>query len=139
MIRMFQESDYPMVQQWWVEHGWTPVPFGMLPKLGVIWGADGDDLAAGWLYMDNSVGVCMLEWVVSNPVAPGAGVVRAISHIVKFLSAEAIRLNYSVMLTTCRQESLARLYERQGFKKTDSEMIHLVKGLTKEDDDGGSI
>jgi len=38
-------------------------------------------------------------------------------------------MNYTVMLTTCKQESLAKVYEKSGFLQTDSEMIHLVQNL----------
>ena len=38
-------------------------------------------------------------------------------------------MGYTVMLTTCKQESLAKVYEKTGFQRTDSNMIHLVQLL----------
>jgi hypothetical protein len=127
MIRMFKSEDYPMVKSWWEAHGWPPVPGEILPKLGVIWEHEGVPVVAAWLYMDNSVGVCMLEWLVAAPDAPGKAVLRGIRHVVSFLQEEASRMDYNVMLTTCKQESLAKVYQKNGFNRTDDSMIHLIK------------
>lgn len=123
------EADYPMVSEWWIAHGWNAVPVGVLPKLGIIAEMDGGPVAAGWLYMDNSIGVSMLEWMVSNPEAKPKSVYRSIKAIAEFLKGQAKEFGYSVMLTTCKQESLARVYEKAGFQRTDTEMIHLVQTL----------
>jgi hypothetical protein len=128
MIREYRSEDYPMLLKWWQGHGWQGVPEAILPKLGVVWEDDGRPVAAAWLYMDNSIGVCMLEWLVADPEAPGKAVLTAIRHITRFLQERASELNYNVMLTTCRQESLARVYEKiGGFTRTDDGMIHLIK------------
>jgi hypothetical protein len=86
-------------------------------------------IASGWLYMDNSVGVSILEWMVANPKANPKAVYRSIKAIVEFLKNQAKEMNYTVMLTTCKQESLAKVYEKNGFLRTDSEMIHLMQPL----------
>jgi len=83
--------------------------------------------------MDNSgSGVCMLEWVVSNPSAPGRDAMRGINAVTEFLTIAARDMGYTFMLTTCRQESLAKVHQRNGFFKTDEGMIHLAK-ILKED------
>jgi len=123
------EIDYPIVKDWWVGHGWNAVPLAVLPKLGVMAILDGKPIASGWLYMDNSVGVCMLEWMVANPAASGKSVYRSIKAIVEFLKKQAKEMDYAVMLTTCKQQSLAKVYEKSGFLRTDSEMIHFIQPL----------
>jgi hypothetical protein len=123
------EIDYPIVSQWWINHGWSAVPLGVLPKLGIVAELGGEPVAAGWLYMDNSIGVSMLEWVVANPEAKPRSVYKSIKAIVEFLKGQAMAFGYAVMLTTCKQESLARIYEKTGFHRTDSEMIHFVQTL----------
>lgn len=129
-LKMFEpETDYPIVKEWWVGHGWNAVPLAVLPKLGIVANLDSGPVAAGWLYMDNSIGVSIMEWVVSNPEAKPKSVYRSIKAIVDFLKGQAKSLGYSVMLTTCKQESLARVYEKTGFLRTDSEMIHLIQPL----------
>lgn len=131
-LRQFDATDYEAVAAWWSGHGWNPVPQAMLPRLGVIaffCSNKIEDAAAGWLYMDNSVGVCMLEWLVSNPDCAPRDVVRALGHVCDYLTAEAQACGYRAMLTTCRQEGLAKFHERRGFARTDENMIHLVKPL----------
>lgn len=120
---------YPELESWWRGHGWPAVPLAILPRLGVLASHGTRPVAAAWLYMDNSVGVSMLEWTVTNPSAAPREAAVAISRIVEFLQQEARALDYGVMLTTCRQESLARLLQRAGFRETDREMIHLVATL----------
>lgn len=127
--RIYEPADYPIVQGWWIGHGWPPVPEQMLPKLGLIISSDDADLAAGWLYMDNSVGVCMLEWVVSNPDARPFDSVRAIRELGMLMEQEARRMGYWVMMTSCKQPALAKLWVKMGYLETDGSMIHLMKGL----------
>lgn len=121
-LRIVTPEDYPMLESWWKGHDWPAVPQKILPRLGVVYG----DTAAGWLYLDNSVGVAMMEWLVTNPAARPLVAVRALSGVVQFLKSEAKRMDYSVILTTCRQPALARLLERNGFVTTDTGMTHLL-------------
>ena len=124
-----KEKDHPVVAAWWEAHGWPVVPAAILPKLGVL-ASDGDmPVAAAWLYMDNSVGVSMLEWLVTNPDATGRQSLAAIGAVVEFLAARAVELDYGAMLTSCRQPGLARIYEKHGFSKTDEGIIHMVRNL----------
>jgi hypothetical protein len=132
-LRMFDPAtDYPIVEEWWKAHGWSAVPQVMLPKLGVVAFYSGnkiEDAAAAWLYMDNSSPVCMLEWMVTNPTLSATKTVRALKHIAEFLTGEAKHNGYAAMLTTCKQDSLAKFHEKNGFDRTDSAMIHLLKTL----------
>ena len=120
---MWSPDDYPMLCEWWQGHGWGAVPLKVLPPLGVIL----DNTAAGWLYMDNGgTGVAMLEWLVTNPKASPLRSARCISKVVEFLKSEAKRMDYGAILTTCRQPSLARLLARNGFVKTDENLLHMM-------------
>lgn len=129
--------DHAMVSEWWRGHGWPVVAAAILPALGVVSyftdrAGQPCDAAAGWLYMDNSgSGVCMLEWLVTNPAVGGKASVRGITAVVEFLKQRAAELNYGVMLTTCRQPALVRLMERNAFTKTDEGMTHLVHILRR--------
>lgn len=125
-IAIYQPEQYPLVKAWWDGHGWPGVPQVVLPKLGVVGSIDGIPVAAGWLYMDNSVGVSMLEWIVSDPDARPRCVAVAICSIVRFLRAEAKSLGYGVMLSTCQQDSLSKLLVREGFEVTDRNVIHHI-------------
>lgn len=128
-IRIYSKEDYEMVSGWWEGHGWPPVPEVILPKLGVVVTAGGRGVAAAWLYMDNSVGVCMCEWIVTSPENAGRETIGGIRAALDFLESEAKENDYGVMMTTCKQPALARLLEKRGFEETDTDMIHLVKVL----------
>jgi hypothetical protein len=54
---------------------------------------------------------------------------KALAKVVAALKAEAKRMEYAMILTTCRQLSLAKLLERCGFQITDTGMIHLLGGV----------
>ena len=72
------------------------------------------------------IGVAMIEWLVTDPQASPIQAARSLSRVVEFLRSELRRMDYAIVLTTCRQESLARMLERQGFQRSDTGMIHLV-------------
>ena len=117
------------MSEWWDGHGFPAVPLEILPRLGIIAEINGSPIGAAWLYMDNSSGVCMMEWTVTNPANNPRDSLRAISALTEFLKADAKSNGYTVILTTCKQQSLARVHERNGFTKTDDGMIHLIGGL----------
>jgi hypothetical protein len=122
-LRMVEVDDYPVLYHWWEMHGFPPVPQRLLPPLGVIC----DENAAGWLYMDNGgTGVAMMEWLVTNPEASPRKAIRALQEVVAFLKSEAKRMEYPFILTTCRQDALARLLEKCGFTISDRDMTHLM-------------
>lgn len=132
-IRGLDAALYELLTAWWQAHGWNPVPLAILPRCG-IWIEDdtGNPLAAAFLYMENSgVGVAWLEWMVTNPaIAPRKAYV-AIGVITQAAREVALELDYGVLMTTCRQESLARTLEKNGFSVTDRGVTHLIM-FTKE-------
>lgn len=128
------EEFHPTLLSWWNAHGWPGVPPQILPKLGIrayelLENEGTRPIAAGFLYMDNSVGFSMLEWIVSNPDAAPRQAAKAIGIIAEFAKQEAKRLGYAVMFTSCKQPALARLLERAGFIETDRDVIHLCTVL----------
>jgi len=127
-IRLFEkEKDYATVSAWWDAHKFPVVPAAVLPKLGIMaFDEQKEGICAGWLYMDNSVGVAMLEWVVTNPAQTPLRTVKGLNALVDFMESEAARMDYGVILTSCRQESLGKLFERHGFKMTDESVRHYL-------------
>jgi N-acetylglutamate synthase-like GNAT family acetyltransferase len=121
------ETDYPILVEWWKGHGFPVLPVAVLPKLGLVVEHDTKPIACAFLYMDNSVGVCMLEWLTTAPEAAPKAIPSAIRAIVEVMAQRAKEMNYGVMLTTCRQPALARVFEKNGFEKTDEAVIHLLK------------
>ena len=128
-LREYSPKDYPMLARWWQAHGWPGVSQAILPKLGLILEDNGAPVVAGFVYMDNSVGVAFLEWVVGSPNASGKQIVAGIGHLIEFACRRVKEMGYGVLLTACKQDALVRLYEKNGFEKTDDGLTHLVKIL----------
>lgn len=125
-----KERDHATLAGWWEAHAFPAVPAAVLPKLGVMAERDdGTGLAAAFVYQDNSVGVSWLEWLVTNPEATGRESLAAIGAVVEFLANEVKGLGYGVMLTSCRQQGLARIYQRHGFLPTDEGVVHMLRYL----------
>lgn len=113
--------------KWWKAHDWPGVALAILPKCGVVIETDdGIMVCVGWLYMDNSVGVAMLEWVVTNPEVTAMKAYVGISTLVQSVKKVAAALEYGVVLTAVKQEALIRCYEKNGFKKSDDGMTHMI-------------
>jgi hypothetical protein len=123
------ETDYDMLVAWWNGHGWTALPKGALNTLGAICEVDGVPTAAAFLIMSNSMGVAMIEWLVTDPDAKVRAAYLAIPTVTAFLESEAARMGYGVLLTACRQPSLVRMYQRCGFTVTDTGVTHMIKVL----------
>lgn len=115
-VRMFyRDADYEMVRGWWLGHKVAPVSPLIMPRLGiVIYEEGGRDLAALWLYMDNSVGVCFLEHSVTRTGISLADSSAALHFGIEYLKQEAARLNYGIMLLRCIP-SIARYARKNGF------------------------
>jgi len=124
--------EYAMLKGWWEGHGRPAVAEEVLPHLGVVAEVEGAPVAAGWLYMDCSVGVSMLEWLVSDPAARPRDVYAGLREVVRFLERMAAEFGKPVMLTTSRRESLSGFLEKQGFVRTDEGMTHFVKVVSPD-------
>jgi hypothetical protein len=129
-VRPFnRETDYELFVQWWIGHDFSPVPLEVLPALGIVAEHHGKLAAAAWLYLDSSTPVGMLEWIVTNPTNNPKISAIAITHVIQALRFSAMENGHTVILSSCRQESLARLMERLGFQETDKNVTHLVSIL----------
>lgn len=120
------------ISRWWVAHGWPVLPAAILPPLGIVVKRDGVPHCAMWVYMAVNCGVCQMEWLTSNPACEPMRILRAISFGIEFLANETGTLGYHTMLTCCRQPELVKLYERNGFMKTDEGVTNLMMILRKE-------
>lgn len=116
LARMFRDKDYPMIEEWYHGHDKPPVPFAMLPKLGIVVYREKtkEDVAALWLYMDNSIGVCFVESVVTKPKLSLKDAKLAIHRGLDFLKKEALELGYGIMLLRT-YPSIAKCVKKMGF------------------------
>lgn len=118
---------HAMLALWWTGHGFPVLHPSILHTAGVVAYADNVPVAAAFLYMANSTGVAMLEWIVTNPEASPMSAAKGIRVCADFLCERAKLNGYGFIMASCRQPSLARLLEGAGFTKTDENVIHLVK------------
>jgi hypothetical protein len=127
-IRGVDASFYETLTEWWKGHGWNPVALSVLPKCGVrIEDDDGTPLAAAFFYMENSgVGVGWMEWTVTNPSITPKKAYFAITMLTQAVREVALALDYGVVLTTARQESLVKVLCRNGFEVTDRNVTHMI-------------
>jgi len=116
LVREYRpEVDREMVEGWYGERGRSAPPAGILPRLGVVsyHEASGRDCAALWLYMDNSVGVCFPEHVVTRPGMGLAMAKGALLRALDYVRVAAADLGYGVMwLNTL--PAMARVLKKAG-------------------------
>lgn len=94
-------DEAAMFSGWRASHGHPDIPPDILPRLGVVAVLDGEDSAAGWLYMDNSVGVGFVEWLVTRPGLMPSQARRCLSVVLTTLAVEAKTLGYGLLLGHC--------------------------------------
>jgi len=126
-----QKNDYEIVKSWWEARDiWKPIPKMMLPRGGIVV-FDEDDfdkmICAGWLYLDNSSPVSMLEWIVTNPQNTNKQSYAGIKTLVGCADTMRKGMGYKIMMTTTDNDSLAKLLERCKFKVTDKNTTFLIK------------
>lgn len=122
--------DRQEIERWYAARESYPPPEAILPKLGCIaQNEDGVPLAAAWVYLDNSVGVCFLEWLVTAPGQTTDEAANAVWHILEFLGEDAKRMGYTIMLASASRTSLAAAAACCGFTVSGGGYHHLYKVL----------
>ena len=131
-VRLFDESDHDMVNDWRRSRGYPAVPEHVLPKLGVIVeaveGGEVTPLASAHLYMDNSVGVCWPEWLTTRPAMPVGRSREALRLALQFLEAR-VEGDYSIMVARC-YDILAAECEKLGYKRLTDGQVVLAKTVS---------
>ena len=135
-VRLFErEKDYAMIEDWHHRHGQTAPPAAILPRLGVVVTSVGEGVAALWLYMDNSVGVCFPEHAVTRPGLRTREAKAALLGGLDFLRSEASSLGYGFMMINTPR-AFARVLKREGlFAEAGRDKVTMI-GATKENYDG---
>lgn len=133
-LRFYEpEADYEMIADWFACHGEPAPPAVVLPKLGTICTMDGEDVAALWLYMDNSIGVCWAEYPVTKPKLKLTQTREALTHLFTYIRKVAASNNYAIMRVTTIKP-FARFLSKMGFK-TDRENLVSMVGLTATEEE----
>ena len=55
--------------------------------------------------------------------------IRKLKKLTEFYESLCRENDYGLLFTTCKQEGLAKIHERNGFERCDEGMIHLAKIL----------
>lgn len=121
-----------MIEGWYRARALTAPPEPILPKLGIVVFEESrrEDLAAMWLYMDNSVGVCFPEHIVTRP-GLSLGLAReSLLRGLDFLRLSAVEMGYGVMIVHTLP-AMARVLERRGvFARQGKQKVSMI-GSTK--------
>lgn len=121
------EKDYPELGGWFKSHQGYAIPTNILPKLGIVVESNCGMSAAGWLYMDNSVGVAWPAWMVTNPNISPIIAGRALEHVLEALEVCAKQHDYGVFFTMAKQPSLIKWLKKRGFVQNHADMVQLFK------------
>lgn len=119
------EQHYAIAHDWWIDHGWTPLPSTHLPPIGfLVYFAD-VPVCAGWLYRTDSP-IAMMEWVVANPEIKGPLRADALDLLIDTCKQTAKQLGHTMVLSWCHNDSLAQRYAKHHFIKGDTGLTSLV-------------
>jgi len=129
-VRHVDEHDASLTAEWWEGHGQAPPNVAILPKCGVVALHEGKESAAGWLYMDNSTGVCWAAWLVTNPWIGIRQRHEGMRHVLQALKVMAEANDYGVMFTETSSHGLGVLLQREGFQK--NHQVTQFFGSTRE-------
>lgn len=129
-LRFFEEGDYPMVVAWWQAHKAPVPPHAVLPKLGVVCLQGSEPVGALWLYMDNSVGVCFAEHLVTRPGMSLLQSRKAAGLMIRYLKQTAASFGYA-MMRVVTIPALARFMRQEGFSSERTGVVTMLAPLQK--------
>lgn len=127
--RLYSPMDYRTVKRWWTLHGVQVVPKKVLPKCGVVVVDEGKLIAAGWLYLDNSVGVAWASWIVTNPAMPAVRTVKALKCLLGGIESVCKSLDYGLLFTMTNREAFGRFLKKEGWGSNHSGMTQYFRRL----------
>jgi hypothetical protein len=134
-LRLYDPAkDAAMIAQWCEDHHYAGIPNAILPALGVVVQSDGDDVAALWLYMDNSCGVAFAEHPITKGGLKPKLAKAALVFAMNFLKLEARANGYHTIIIRTLP-ALARWAKDAGFVK-DGEQTLVTMFCVLEEDNG---
>lgn len=123
-MRHYEPKDYEMLCAWWYAHGKAVVPESVLSKCGVVCERGGDPIAALFLHMDNSCGMCMADHAVSTPNLPLSIARKAFAHCMECLKKIAADLGYHTVAVFV-YPGIAKILQKQGFIRAESGLVQM--------------
>lgn len=129
-IRRLTEEDYPILENWWKDWGWTPVVKDALPENGtggiMIEKEDGTPICAGFLYITNSK-FSWIEWIISNKEVRGEIRNKALDILIAELTNWAEAAERNIVFTVVKNRSLIERYKAQGFTLDEKPSYEMTK------------
>lgn len=127
IIPYSETLHYETLSSWWASHGWDAIPKHKLPPFGFVVSIDGVLTVASFAYLCNGgTGMAMIEWTVANPESKGRSVYKAVRTVLDFMKQQLKKMDYNVFMTSCRHKGLIKIFEKEGFSKTDEGITNLI-------------
>jgi len=126
--RLFKDSDYEMVQKWWVASGSPVVSLSQLQTLGLIgYTSDNEPACALWAYRSKGVGVAFLEHLVTNPkVTSPMKKMKAVQYMMDHMLDILKMDGYQMIRGTTWCDTLAKICKKRwGFEIIDDNSINM--------------
>jgi len=116
-VKPYEEADFDELEGWAIARKVMLIK-ALLPKIGnIIYNDDtGENLACGWLYMDNSVGVAFPHWLLTNPKNDMRISRESIQLLGEWMESVAKDLNYGCFVTFFEDGVLSKEAEKLGYK-----------------------
>lgn len=115
-VRLYEDSDFLELTRWAAARE-VMIFKELLPKIGGVIFDDetGMNLACGWLYMDNSVGVAFPHWLLANPQNDMATSRESIKLLGEWMEYTAEDLDYGAFVTFFEDGAMTREAEKNGY------------------------
>lgn len=127
-MRAYGPADLDLLNDWWVEHDGRRRAEHGLPKCGVVCELDGEPVAALFLHMDNSCGMCLAEHAVSRPGLTLKKATAAFKHCVACIKQVAGVHGYHTM-AVYTHPGIARILEKVGFTRGEENLVQMFAGV----------
>ena len=125
--RLYDPKDYAVISPWWEAHGGKIVPEEILPQCAVVVEYNDKLAAAAWLYMDNSVGVAWMSWMVTNPEFGPIKAAKSLTVLLKGMEELCSEFNYGLLFTSSNSKGVGQWLARQGFSQNHQGMTQYFK------------
>lgn len=118
-------ADYRDLASWWAEWKLPVSPPEFLTHTASVVEYDGTKICAGFLYQLGSSQMWWIEGIVSNPSCDKALRTEALSELIENLTNKARQEGAKLVLTSTPRDTLAKMFEEQGFRQTPEKYYHM--------------
>ncbi len=133
-VRFLEETDYPMLCQWWQANRFPPPPKDFLPgngTEGILVFHKETPVCAGFVYETNSK-VAWIEFIVANFDVKDRNVRNmCLDFMIKQLILFCKKMDKKYIYSTLKSKSLIDKYEANGFMKGSDGVQEMVMVLSE--------